>query len=62
MMMDYYEIDTMLIDVYSQLSINCQILGYSQSIASEAAVYELVIIFRLTHNATHLRCDVMSLS
>ena len=53
MMQHYYGIDTMTICIYSQLSTNHQILGYSQSIASQAAVCELVIIFRLTHNVTH---------
>jgi hypothetical protein len=56
-MQHYYGIDTMMIGhiigVYNQLSTNCQILGYSQSITSQAAVCELVIIFRPTHNATH---------
>ena len=54
-MLDYYQIDTMLIGVYSQLSIICQILGCSQSIVSQAAVCELVIIFRPTHNVTHCK-------
>ena len=57
-MMDYYRIDTMLIDVYSQLSTNCQILGYPQSVASQAAVCELVIIFRPTHNVTHCKTEL----
>ena len=38
-----------------QLSTNCQILRFSQSIISQAAVCELVIIFRPTHNVTHLK-------
>jgi hypothetical protein len=57
MMLDYYGINTMPIGVYSQLSTNCQILGYSQSIANQAAVCELVIIFRPTHNVTH--CNIV---
>jgi hypothetical protein len=55
-MQHYYRIDTMMIvGVYSQLSTNCQILGYSQSITSQAAVCELVIIFRPTHNVIHCK-------
>ena len=53
MKLDYHGIDTMLIGVYSQLSTDSQILRYSQFIASQAAVCELVIIFRPTHNVTH---------
>ena len=52
-MLDSYGIDTMLIGVYNKLSTNCQIIGYSQSITNQAAVCELVIIFRPTHNVTH---------
>jgi hypothetical protein len=44
MILDYYGIDTMPISVYSQLSTNYQILRYSQSIASQAAVCELVTV------------------
>ena len=55
MMPVYNGIETMTIGVYSLLSINCQILGYSQSITSQAAVCELVIIFRSIHNATHCK-------
>jgi len=54
-MMDYYGIGTMPIGVYSQLSTICQILRYSQSIASQAAVCELVIIFWPTHNVIHCK-------
>ena len=57
MMLDYYGIDIMLIVVYSQLSTNCQILGYSQTITNQAAVCELVIIFRPTHNVTY--CNIV---
>jgi hypothetical protein len=54
-MQHYCGIDSMMIGVYSQLSTNCQILGYSQYITSQAAVCELVIIFRPTHNVTHCK-------
>ena len=55
MILDYYGIDTMPIGVYSQLSTNSQILRFSQSIVSQAAVCELIIVFGPTHNATHCK-------
>jgi len=64
-MQHYYGIDTVLMGVYSQLSTNCQILGYSQSITSQAAVCELVITGILQNSARsrkYPRHDVMSLS
>ena len=44
MILDYCGIDTMSIGIYSQLSTNHQILRYSQSIASQAAICDLVTV------------------